>query len=101
MDNIDHEIRNNLYEFYDKIAQFCGIYSEKPDHWSVVRNIPGVWPRVIYRIDSEISDPQSAAIFSEKVNAGSYPELLIASDENIRQIDLFLRSQGFYPILQA
>lgn len=97
MDNIDHEIRNNLYEFYDKISQFCGIYSEKPDHWSVVKNIPGAWPRVIYRIDSEIVEEQSSAIFSEKVNSGSYPELLIASDENIRQIDPFLRSQGFYP----
>jgi GNAT superfamily N-acetyltransferase len=97
MHNIEDEIRNNLYEFYDQISQIGGIYSEKQDHWSVVSNIPGVWPSLIYRIDSEIVGQQSSTIFSEKVKSGSYPELLITSEGNIQQIDPFLREKGFYP----
>lgn len=97
MDNIEAEIRNNLYEFYDCVAQICGIYSEKQDCWSIIRNIPKVWPRIIYRVDNEIVDQKSSVIFSEKVKSGSYPELLISEDENIQQIDPFLRMLGFYP----
>ncbi|MDP2115633.1 MAG: GNAT family N-acetyltransferase [Bacteroidota bacterium] len=97
MDNIEVEIRNNLYEFYDCVAQNCGIYSEKQDHWSVIKNIPKVWPRIIYRINTEIVEQKSSLIFAEKIKSGSYPELLIAGDENIQQIDPFLRMLGFCP----
>ncbi|MDP3431339.1 MAG: hypothetical protein Q8T04_00005, partial [Bacteroidota bacterium] len=97
MDNIEVEIRNNLYEFYDCVAQNCGIYSEKQDHWSVIKNIPKVWPRIIYRINTEIVEQKTSVIFSEKIKSGSYPELLIAGDENIQQIDPFLRMLGFCP----
>lgn len=97
MDNIEVEIRNNLYEFYDCVAQICGIYSERQDHWSVIKNIPKVWPRIIYRINTEIVEQKSSVIFSAKVKSGSYPELLIAEDENIQQIDPFLRMLGFCP----
>jgi ribosomal protein S18 acetylase RimI-like enzyme len=97
MDNIEVEIRNNLYEFYDCVAQNCGIYSEKQDCWSVIRNIPKVWPRIIYRINTEIVEQKPSIIFAEKVKSGSYPELLITGDESIQQIDPFLRAQGFYP----
>lgn len=97
MNSNETHIRNNLYEFYDQIAQICKIHSEKQDHWSVISNIKGVWPRIIYQIDAGILDQQLSEIFSEKVNTGHYPELLIASDENIRQIDSFLRKHGFYP----
>ena len=97
MDNIEVEIRHNLYEFYDQMAQLCGIYSEKQDCWSVIRNTPKVWPRIIYRIDDRIVEQKSSAIFSEKVKSGSYPELLIAGDENIQQLDPFLRGEGYYP----
>ncbi|MDP2887831.1 MAG: GNAT family N-acetyltransferase [Bacteroidota bacterium] len=97
MDNIEVEIRNNLYEFYDRVAQICGIYSERQDHWSVIKNIPKVWPRIIYRINTEIIEQKSSIIFAEKVKSDSYPELLISEDENIQQIDPFLRMLGFCP----
>ena len=97
MNKIEREIRNNLYEFYDQISQVCGIHSEQQDHWSVIQNIPGAWPRIIYRIAPEIVEPKSILFFSEKVNTGSYPEILIASSENIQHIDPFLRTRGFYP----
>ncbi|MDP3916140.1 MAG: GNAT family N-acetyltransferase [Bacteroidota bacterium] len=97
MDNIEVEIRNNLYEFYDCVAQNCGIYSEKQDHWSVIKNIPKVWPRIIYRINTEIVEQKSSIIFAEKVKSGSYPELLISGDENIQLVDPFFRTLGFYP----
>lgn len=97
MDNIEVEIRNNLYEFYDCVAQNCGIYSEKQDCWSVIRNIPKVWPRIIYRVNTEILEQKSSIIFAEKVKSGYFPELLISGDENIQQIDPFFRTLGFYP----
>jgi GNAT superfamily N-acetyltransferase len=97
MDKIEAKIRNNLYEFYDQIAQISTIFSEKQNHWSVIRNVPDVWPRIIYGIDSQIIEQQPSILFSEKVNTGAYPELLVAGDENIRQIDPFLRQHGFVP----
>ncbi len=97
MISTENLIRNNLYEFYDLIARVGGLTAEKHHHWSVSENIPGFWPRVIYRIDSGILSQPAAVLFSEKVKSGQYPELLIAGDENIRQIDPFLREQGFYP----
>lgn len=97
MNKIQHEISNNLYAFYDQISQICRIPSDKKDQWSVIQNIPGTWPRLIYRIAPEIIEPVSSHLFTEKVNSGSYPEVLIAGEENIRQIDPFLRSKGFYP----
>jgi len=97
MNNIQQEIRNNLYEFYDHIAQICGIYAEEEDHWSVIRNIPGSWPRIIYNIGPEILTPDSSIIFEEKIKSGTYPEILIASDQDIKETDSFLRSKGFYP----
>jgi hypothetical protein len=90
-------IRDNLYEFYDLIAQVGALKAEKHKYWSVSENIPGFWPRVIYRIKSDILTRSSSVIFSEKVKSGTYPELLIAPDENIREIDPFLREKGFYP----
>jgi len=97
MNSIEKEIGNNLYEFYDQFLQIKGIYSERKDHWSVIRNIQGAWPRIIYRIDTEIIKPESTGIFSEKINSGTYPEIAIASEDNIQQVDPFLRSNGFYP----
>jgi GNAT superfamily N-acetyltransferase len=97
MNKIHQEISNNLYAFYDQIALISKIPSEIQDHWSVIQNTPGSWPRIIYKITPEIVEPGSSLLFSEKVNSGSYPEILIAGDENIRQIDPFLRTKGFYP----
>ena len=97
MNNTEQEISNNLYGFYDQIALSCRIPSEKEDHWSVIQNTPEAWPRIIYRITPEIIEPKSSNLFSEKVNSNTYPEILIASDENIQQIDPFLRNKGFYP----
>ena len=97
MDNIVDQISKNLYEFYDQIAQICGIYSEEQDHWSVISNSSGIWPSATYKIDAGIDNQKSSAIFSKKINSGFYPELLIASDENIQQLDPFLREKGFYP----
>ena len=97
MNNIEQEIRNNLYEFYDQFSQFKGILSERQDHWSVIKNIPGAWPRIIYRIAPEIIKSRSTIIFSEKINSSTYPEIAIASEDNIQQVDPFLRSKGLYP----
>lgn len=97
MNSIEDHIRNNLYEFYDCISQICGLNSEKQDHWSVSENVTGFWPRVIYRIDPDIASKSSPVPFSEKVKSGDFPEFLIASNENIRQVDSFFRQQGFYP----
>jgi len=97
MNRIPDHIRNNLYEFYDHISQIYGLNSEKQDLWSVSENIPGLWPRLMYRIEPDIASKSSSVSFSEKVRSGNCPELLIASDENIRQTDPFLRLQGFYP----
>ncbi len=41
--------------------------------------------------------PMVSDNFTEWIKTGHAPELLIASDENIRQTDPFLRQQGFYP----
>ena len=97
MNNIPDHIRTNLYEFYDRISQICGLNSEIEELWSVSENIPGYWPRLIYRVDPEIATKPSSVHFSEKVKSGHLPELLIASDENIQQTDPFLRQQGFFP----
>lgn len=97
MNNMDTEISNNLYEFYDCICRISGIHSDKQNHWSVIQNTPGAWPRIIYRISPEIVTPLSMVGFEEKINAGTYPEILIAGDQNIRETDPFLRSKGFYP----
>lgn len=97
MNNIGTEISNNLYAFYDHISRIGGIDAQREGHWSIIRNVPGAWPRIIYSIDPEIVKPSSSLVFEEKVNAGTYPEILIASDQNIREIDPFLRARGFYP----
>ena len=97
MNKIEQEISNNLYEFYDQIALSCRIPSEKEDHWSVIQNTPETWPRIIYRIAPEIVKPESSNLFSEKVTSGTYPEILIAGNENIQQVDTFLRNKGFFP----
>jgi GNAT superfamily N-acetyltransferase len=97
MNNIEQEISNNLYEFYDQIAVINRIPNEKQDHWSVIQNTIGTWPRIIYRIAPEIAESPSSNLFTEKVNWDTYPEILIAGDKNIQQIDPFLRNKGFYP----
>lgn len=97
MNNMEAEIRDNLYAFYDCITRIGGIHSENQNHWSVIQNTPGAWPRIIYRIGPEIVTPPSDLVFEEKVNSGVYPEILIASDQNIWEIDPFLRASGFYP----
>jgi len=95
MDSIESEISDNLYGFYDHISRIGGISSEAQVHWSVIKNNQGNWPRLIYRISPKIADQQSSIMFSENVN--SYPEVLIASDQNIQKVDPYLRSKGFYP----
>lgn len=97
MNSIAKHIGRNLYEFYDSISQICGLETDKQRHWSVSKNASGYWPRLVYQVDQDIMVPEVSSTFSEKVKSGQLPELLIASDENIRQIDPFLRQQGFYP----
>jgi hypothetical protein len=97
MNSIAKYIGSNLYEFYDSISQICGLETDKQKHWSVSKNASGYWPRLVYQVDQDITVPEVSATFSEKVKSGQLPELLIANDENIRQIDPFLRQQGFYP----
>ena len=97
MNSLTDSIRTNLYAFYDSISELCGINTGEQMPWSVSENMPGFWPRLIYRINSDILSPTASDNFSERVKTVHTPELLIASDENIRQTDLFLRQQGFYP----
>lgn len=97
MNSIVRHIGSNLYEFYDSISQICGLETDNQKHWSVSKNASGYWPRLVYQVDQDITNPEVSVTFSEKVKSGQLPELLITSDENIRQIDPFLRQQGFYP----
>lgn len=99
MNNTALEISNNLYAFYDQVAQCQGIYSDKQDQWSMISNHPGIWPRIIYRVSPGIVLGESSQTLFEKVQEGIYPEVLIASGENIHQTDPFLRAKGFFPFL--
>lgn len=99
MNKIEQEIRNNLYAFYDQVALCKGIYAERQDCWSVIKNHPGSWPRIIYRVSADLPLNETSPELFEKVRSGIYPEVLIATDDNIRQIDPFLRAEGFYPYL--
>lgn len=97
MNNAQHEINDNLYSFYDQIAQCEDIYSEKQEHWAIIKNHPGTWPRLIYRLSTDLPEIASFAEIPGKVKSGVYPEILIVPGENIRQTDPFLRANGFYP----
>ena len=97
MTSIEDQIQDNLYEFYDSISRCNNLDSEKQEHWAVLANKPEYWPRLIYRIHTNIFSSESASLFSERIKSGSYPELLIAGPENISQTDPFLREQGFIP----
>ncbi|HET6559132.1 MAG TPA: GNAT family N-acetyltransferase [Prolixibacteraceae bacterium] len=99
MSNAPEEIRNNLFAFYDQVAQCKDIYAESHDCWSVIRNNPGTWPGIIYHVSADLFQNERSHELFEKVRSGIYPEVLIATDENIRQMDPFLRSQGFYPFM--
>lgn len=97
MTSIENQIQDNLYEFYDSVSRCSNLDSEKQDHWAVLANKPEYWPRLIYRIHPTFFSLESANLFSEKIKSGTYPELVIASHENIRQTDPFLRELGFFP----
>jgi len=97
MNNTQHEICDNLYSFYDQISHCEGIYSEKQDYWSMIKNNPCNWPRLIYRIAPNLSEIDSSSELFKKVQSGIYPEVLIVTNDNIRKTDPFLRAQGFYP----
>lgn len=99
MNNAFQEISNNLYSFYDQLAQCQGIYAESNDLWSIIKNNPGTWPRIIYRVPGDLPRNENAGELFEKVRSGQYPEVLIATDDNIRQMDPFLRAGGFFPYL--
>ena len=99
MNNTLQEIGNNLYEFYSKVAQCEGIYAENKDQWAVISNPPGIWPRLIYKVSGDISHRESSAELIHKVQEGIYPEVLIATDDNIDENDPFLRKNGFFPFL--
>jgi GNAT superfamily N-acetyltransferase len=99
MSNALLEIQNNLYAFYDQVAQCEGIYAEKGDSWSVISHQKGIWPRIIYRVSPDLDQNQTSAKLFEKVQSGLYPEVLIATDKNIGQMDPFLRAHGFYPYM--
>lgn len=97
MTSIEIQIRDNLYEFYDSISRCSTVHSEKQEYWAVLANKPQYWPRLIYRIHPDIFSSESACLFSERIKSGTYPELVIAGPENIRQTDPFLRAKGFVP----
>lgn len=99
MSHAHKEITNNLYAFYDQAAQCKGIDDEKRDQWSIIKNNPGFWPRIIYRVPGDLPQNETSAELFEKVRSGIYPEVLIATDDNIRQVDPFLRAHGFFPYL--
>jgi len=97
MNNTPQEIINNLYAFYNQVALCEGIYSESKDRWSMISNRPGNWPRLIYKVSPDISLHESTFELINKVKEGIYPEVLIATDDNIGQKDPFLRKNGFFP----
>lgn len=98
MNNMESHIRNNLYEFYHRIATVCGLQSQKTEGWSMVQNRSGFWPNLFYGIGSEFSKVQNQELFTEKINSKPSPDLLIAGNENIQQTDVILQQQGFFPI---
>jgi GNAT superfamily N-acetyltransferase len=99
MSNAQEEITTNLYAFYDQLAQCKGIYAERNDQWSIIRNNPGTWPRIIYRVPRDLPQYETPGELFDKVHSGKYPEVLIATEDNIHQVDPFLRSAGFFPYL--
>lgn len=98
MNNMESHIRNNLYEFYSRIATVCQLNSQKESGWSVVQNAPGYWPNLFFGVGSEFAAEQNQRTFNDKINSGNFPNLLIAGDENIQQNDAALRNVGFVPI---
>lgn len=93
MNKTPNETGNNLHEFYRQIALAGGLPAKNIGGWSVVGNEAGAWPRLIYGVCAGKSgQPESSVLHSELS-----PELLITSDENIRELDPFLRTKGFYP----
>lgn len=99
MSDAQQEIQNNLYAFYDQLALCKGIDAEKKDQWSVIKNNPGTWPRIIYRVNGDLPHHETSHELFEKVRSGLYPEVLIATDDNIGKVDPFLRANGFFPFL--
>lgn len=99
MSNAESEIKNNLYAFYDQVAQCKGIEAEKKDRWSVIKNQPGTWPGIIYRVSNDLFQDETSAELFEKVRSGHYPAVLIATHERIGQMDPFLRAGGFFPYM--
>lgn len=99
MSNALTEIRNNLYAFYDQVAECQGIYAERQDRWSVIRNQPGSWPGIIYRVPVDLPEQDTSGELFEKVRSGCYPQILIATHERIGQMDPFLRAGGFFPYM--
>lgn len=90
-------IQNNLYEFYDQLAQTGGLTLEKGYQWSALKNEPGYWPGAIYRFGSSIISPDNAVGFAEKVTSGKLPDFLVAEEEGIAQTGPFLQKLGFHP----
>lgn len=99
MSNVSSEIQNNLYAFYDQVARCQGIYGEKEEDWSVIKNHLDIWPGIIYRVSADLPNHKTSPKLFEKVHSGVYPPVLIATDQNIAQMDPFLRAHGFYPFM--
>ncbi|MFY9151270.1 MAG: GNAT family N-acetyltransferase [Prolixibacteraceae bacterium] len=98
MNKLESHIRNNLYEFYSRIAEVCGLLTEKESGWSVVQNKPGYWPNLFYGLGSGFANEQNTGSFSEKIGSGNFPNLLIGSDQHVEGNDAALRNFGFMPI---
>lgn len=97
MTNASCEIQNNLYAFYDQVAQCEPVFAEQQEHWSVISHQKGTWPRIIYRVSTDLDQKETSQKLFENVQSGRYPEVLIAPEKNIRQMDPFLRAHGFFP----
>lgn len=89
-------ISKNLYEFYDRLAHCGKLESEKNDGFSVLKNEPGVWPAVIYKVNKQLLSGTESELFTKKVNEADYPGFLVGEEKVIEQISPFLRDQKFF-----
>ncbi len=90
-------IETNLYEFYKSLAFLGKQGSEISDDSIVIRNEPGVWPRLIYGRSNLLTKQSDPIPFHELMTSNNSPELLITNDSNIQEFDPIVRQHRFFP----
>ena len=96
--NTDPElIQNNLFSFYDQLARTGKLDLEICDHWSILKNEPGFWPGVIYRIGADLVFAEDSGRLAAQANSEEIPGFLVAKDDDIEHTSPVLQKLGFFP----